>query len=234
MLIARRSLKGAASRPHQRHRQAVSEDRGGRRRPPLSFHGLPTHTRAGADPRVRARALRARARPARARVGRGRGAAARARRDARRGRLPRRRPAGGARRRRPRLGLVLPALRGARQGRLVGARDRLGLERALRQDGREVGDGRAEGLAPARPRERRAARLLRAHRAGLRLRRGGARHPRGARRRRLAAHRLEGLHHARLLGVDRDRLRPHRRRRAEGDQRVPRPDRTPTGSRRGR
>jgi alkylation response protein AidB-like acyl-CoA dehydrogenase len=36
---------------------------------------------------------------------------------------------------------VLPALRGARPGRLVGARDRLRLERPFRQDGREVGDG---------------------------------------------------------------------------------------------
>ena len=35
------------------------------------------------------------------------------------------------------------------QGRLVGARDRLGLERALRQDGREVGDrGAEEELLP--------------------------------------------------------------------------------------
>ena len=43
----------------------------------------------------------------------------------------------------------------------------------------------------AEARLRRGARLLRADRAGLRLRRGGARHARRARRRRLGAHRLE-------------------------------------------
>ena len=35
---------------------------------------------------------------------------------------------------------------------------------------------------------------------------------------------LEGLHHARELGRDRDRLRTHGRRRPEGDQRLPRAD----------
>ena len=49
------------------------------------------------------------------------------------------------------------------------------------------------------------------------------------RRRRVGADRLEGLHHARLLGRDGDRLRPHRRRRPEGDQRLPRARRARTG-----
>ena len=135
----------AASRARERW-----DDRGGRQRPPRRSHGLHPHIRAGADPRLRARALRARARPARPRLGRGRGAAPLARRHARRGGLPGCGPAGGARRRRARLGLVLPALRGARQGRLVGARHRLRLERPLRQDDREVGDGGAEAGAACR------------------------------------------------------------------------------------
>ena len=131
---------------------------------------------------------------------------------------------GGARRRRPRLGLLLPPLRGARQGRFVGARDRLGLERALREDDREVGERRAARRAPAGARERRGARLLRAHRARLRLGRGGARDARRPRRRRVGADGLEGLHHARLVGGDGDRLRAHRRAGAARDHGVPRPD----------
>ena len=75
-----------------------------------------------------------------------------------------------------------------------------------------------------RARKRRRARLLRAHRARLRLRCGRARDPGRARRRRVGADRLEGLHHARQLGRDRDRLRANGRRGPEGDQRVPRPD----------
>ena len=54
---------------------------------------------------------------------------------------------------------------------------------------------------------RRGARLLCAHRARLRLRRGCAGDPSRTRRRRVGADGLEGLHHARLVGVDGDRLR---------------------------
>ena len=165
---------GRAASPRAKSARIVGAGDG-----PHVVHGLHPHPRAGADPRVGAGALRARARASRPRLGRGRGAAALARRHPRRGGLPRCRSAGGARRRRARLRLVLPALRGARQGRLVGARDRLGLERPLRQDGREVGDGRAAAGAAAAAGERRRARLLRAHRARLRLRRGRARNPGG-------------------------------------------------------
>ena len=83
----------------------------------------------------------------------------------------------------------------------------------------------AEARAAAPARDRRGARLLRAHRAGLRLRPGGARDARRARRRRLGADRLEDLHHARLVGGDRARLRAHRRRGPERDHVLRRPDR---------
>ena len=167
-------------------------------------------------------------------LGRGRGAASLTRRDARRGGLPRRRLAGGARGRRARLGLVLPALRGARPRRLVGARDRLGLERALRQDGREVGERGAEAGAAAPAGKRRGARLLRAHRARLRLRRGCARDPSRTRRRRVGADGLEGLHHARLVGR---RRRSSSRERAGRGRRGSAPSssrRQPPASKRGR
>ena len=72
---------------------------------------------------------------------------------------------------------------------------------------------------------RRAARLLRAHGARLRLRRRRARDARGARRRRLAPDRLEDLHHPRHLGRRRARLREDGRARAARDHRLPRPHR---------
>ena len=59
--------------------------------------------------------------------------------------------------------------RGAGQGGLLGARDRLRQRRARRQDDRALRHGGAEARVAPEARLRRGARLLRAHGAGLRL-----------------------------------------------------------------
>ena len=73
------------------------------------------------------------------------------RREARRGRVPRLRPAGGARRHGARHGLVLPRDGGARPRRLVRPRDRLRQQRPRREDDRAWGteEQRAEWLPRA-------------------------------------------------------------------------------------
>ena len=146
------------------------------------------------------------------------------RREARRRRLPRLRASGGVRRHGPRHGVVLPRDGGARPRRLVRARDRLGQQRARRQDDREVGDGGAEGGVAAADVLRRGARLLRADGAGQRLRSGVTRHARRPRRRRLGAERVEDLHHARLVGGRRAGFRAERRRGRARHHVLPRAD----------
>ena len=75
--------------------------------------------------------------------------------------------AGGARRRGARHGLVLPALRGARPRRLVGARDRLGRNGLFGKTIAKWGTEEQKQRVAAAAVRRRGARLLRAHRARL-------------------------------------------------------------------
>ena len=83
---------------------------------------------------------------------------------------------------------------------------------------------RAEHLPGLASGER--ARLLRPDGARLRLRRGRARHAGRTCGGRLGAVRVEGLHHARVVGEHGDRVRSiGSERRAARDHRVPRPDR---------
>ena len=203
---------------------------------PTSFsHGLHAHPRAGADPRLRAGAVRARARAARPSLGRGGGVAALARRDARRGRLPRRRLAGGAR-----------AAAGSTRSRTAcSARSSAGPTR------RCAGSSRSRTASSAR-RSRSGGREEQKQELLPRLASGeglgcyaltepgcgsdaaalATRAERG--RRRVGADGLEGLHHARLVGRDRDRLRAHRAGRGRRGSAPSSSRRRPPASKRGR
>src|SRR5439155_2622605 len=114
---------------------------------------------------------------------------------------------------------------GARAHGLFGARDRVGEPRPRREDDRKVGNRAAAARVAPAAGIRKRARVLRAHRAGLGIRSGQPRDPRGARRRRLAALRLEALHHARQLGRPRTRVCAQRRRRPPRAYLLSRPDR---------
>jgi hypothetical protein len=183
----------------------------------MSFHGLFSHARAGADPRVGSRVLRARGASSCARVGSHRGHRPRPGRQARRGRLSRRVGA--------RHDLVRTGDGGARPRRLVCARNRLRQRRPCRQDDREVGDERAKGRVAAEARVGRSARLLRADRAWLGVRPVQPRYARRARRRRVGHRGGEDLHHARLVGGRRARVRAHGRGGCTRLDVLPRPDR---------
>ena len=118
----------------------------------------------------------------------------------------------GLRLRRHQLHGVRPGLPGARGRRLRGpvAGERAGLagdvrHLAVRLGGAEAGVAAADG-------RRRGDRLLRPHRARLRLQPGRHAHPRPPRRRRLGPRRHQDLDHQRLDLRRRRGLGPHRRR----------------------
>ena len=126
----------------------------------------------------------------------------------------------------------LPDLRarhgGARPRRLRAARHRVGLQRAVRQVGAGLRHRGAEAGVAAADRRRHRARLLRAHRAGHRLRR---RQPDLARPPATATDYV--LNGQKLFITNgtwadvRAGLRPHQRRRPARRHGVPRPDRHP-------